>query len=50
MDPTGLTEDERDEVTVLALRKTLELFGDPVKPTGKLIPWPKTREPKPGPF
>jgi hypothetical protein len=48
MDRTGLTEDQQNELFVLALRKVLELFGDPVKPTGKILPWPKTREP--GPF
>jgi hypothetical protein len=28
----------------------LELVGDRVKPPGKVLPWPKTREPDPGPF
>jgi hypothetical protein len=50
MDRAGLTEDHQNELFVLALRKVLELFGDPVKPQGKVLPWPKTDEPKPGPF
>jgi hypothetical protein len=39
--PPDLTEDERNELTVLALLEILERFGDPVKRPGKLIPFPK---------
>jgi hypothetical protein len=46
MEPTSLSEDERDELLAVALRKVLELSEDhSIKPTGKLLPWP---EPKPG--
>ncbi len=41
-----LTEDERDEVTVLALLELLQRFGDPLKRPAKVIPWPKP-SPKP---
>jgi hypothetical protein len=48
-----LTEDERDEQAVLALRELLQRFGDPVKRTSKVIPLPKPHkkrpQPKPGP-
>jgi hypothetical protein len=50
MDSTGLTEDQQDELNALVLSKMLELFGDPVKPPGKVLPWPTTREPTLGPF
>ena len=36
-----LTEDERDEVTMLALLEILEQFGNPLKRPAKVIPWPK---------
>jgi hypothetical protein len=36
-----LTEDDRDEVTVLALLELLQQFGDPLKRPAKVIPWPK---------
>ena len=45
MDRTGLTEDQQNELNALLLSKMLELFEVPVKPMGKLIPWPKS-----GPF
>ncbi len=35
-----LPEDERDEVTVLALLEVMRVFGDPLKRPGKVIPWP----------
>jgi hypothetical protein len=50
MDRTGLTENQQNELFVLELRKVLELFGDPVKPRGKVLPWPKNSETRPGPF
>jgi len=50
MDRTGHTEDPQSELITLVLSKMLELVGDPVKPPGKVLPWPKTREPDPGPF
>ena len=50
MDRTGLTEDPQNEIFALVLSKMLELFGDPVKSPGKVLPWPKAREPNPGPF
>jgi hypothetical protein len=50
MDRTGVTEDQQNELSALVLSKMLELFRDPVKSPGKVLPWPKTREPKPGPF
>jgi hypothetical protein len=36
-----LTEDDRDEVTVLALLELLQQFGDPLKRPAQVIPWPK---------
>ena len=39
-----LPEDERDEVTVLALLEVLRLFGDPLRRPAKEIPWPKSIE------
>jgi hypothetical protein len=45
MDRTGFTEDQQNELNLLVLGKMLELFEVPVKPMGKLIPWPKS-----GPF
>ena len=36
-----LTEDERDELTVLALPELLHRFGDPLKRPTKVIRWPK---------
>jgi hypothetical protein len=44
MKPTDLTEDERDELTVLALLEILRQFGDPLKRPAKVIPWPKTEK------
>jgi hypothetical protein len=51
MEPPAMTEDERNELTVLALLEILKRFGDPVKPPRKLISWPdkKRPQPKPGP-
>jgi hypothetical protein len=46
MKPPALTEDERNELTVLALLEILERFGDPVKRPGKLIPF-QNPSPKP---
>jgi hypothetical protein len=45
------TKDERIKATVRHLMEVLQRFGDPAKP-GKVIPWPKKKEPqpKPGPF
>jgi hypothetical protein len=42
MEPPKLTEDDRDELTVLALLEILERFGDPVKRPAKVIPWRKS--------
>jgi hypothetical protein len=50
MDRTGYTEDPQSELCALVLSRMLELFGDSVKPPGKVLPWPKTRESDPGPF
>jgi hypothetical protein len=51
MEPPEIPEDERDELTVLAMLELLRRLEDPVKPPGKLIPWPdkKRAQPKPGP-
>jgi hypothetical protein len=49
MDRTGYTEDPQSELLTLVLSKMLELVGDGVKPPGKVLPWPETREPDPGP-
>jgi hypothetical protein len=46
MEPPKLTEDEHDEVTVLALLEILQQFGDPLRRPAKVIPWPKP-SPKP---
>jgi hypothetical protein len=50
MDHTGYTEDPQNELLTLVLSKMLDLAGDQVKPPGKVLSWPKTREPDPGPF
>jgi hypothetical protein len=39
-----LTEDERDEKTVLQLLELLQRFGDPLKRPAKVIPWPKSKK------
>jgi hypothetical protein len=39
-----LTEDERDEQTVLQLLELLQRFGDPLKRPAKVIPWPTTKK------
>ncbi len=46
-----MTEEERDELTVLQLRELMQRFGDPLKRPAKVIPWPRKKrpEPKPGP-
>jgi hypothetical protein len=60
MKPPDLTEEERDEQTVLQLLELLQLFGDPLKRPAKVILWPKPSHeaivpdkkkpsPKPGP-
>lgn len=35
-----LTEDEMDELNVVALLELLQRFGDPLKRPAKVIPWP----------
>jgi hypothetical protein len=39
-----LTEDERDERTVLQLLELLQQFGNPLQRPAKVIPWPKTKK------
>jgi hypothetical protein len=41
MERPDFTEDERNEVTVLAMLEILRVFGDPRKRPAKVIPWPK---------
>jgi hypothetical protein len=41
MKRSDLTEDDRDEETVLTLLELLQQFGDPLKRPAKVIPWPK---------
>jgi hypothetical protein len=60
MEPPDIPEDERDGLTELAMLELLRRLEDPVKPPGKLIPFPKPQakqehshkkgpRPKPGP-
>jgi hypothetical protein len=42
MKPPKLTEDERNELTVIALLELLQQFGDPLKQPAKVIPWPES--------
>jgi hypothetical protein len=60
MEPPDIPEEERYELTVLAMLELLRRLEDPVKPPGKLIPFPKPQairstptkrgpQPKPGP-
>jgi hypothetical protein len=41
MKRSDLTEEERDEQTVLQLQKLLQRFGNPLKRPAEVIPWPK---------
>jgi hypothetical protein len=41
MNRSDLTEEERDELTVLQLQKLLQQFGNPLKRPAEVIPWPK---------
>jgi hypothetical protein len=42
MKPPKLTEDERNELTVIALLELLQQFGDPLKRPAKVISWPES--------
>ena len=41
MKPSGLTEDERNELIVLQLLELMQRFGNPLKRPAKVIPWSK---------
>jgi hypothetical protein len=41
MEPPGIPEDERNGLNVLAILELLQRLEDPVKPPGRLLPFPK---------
>jgi hypothetical protein len=44
-----MTEDEKDELTVLRMLEALQQLGEPMTRPAKVIPWPFKKKPQPKP-